>query len=1080
MKNFIYISLGVLLSTYLTAQEADPIHFLGFYTNGEVRLRWAIEDQKLWEYGNQVGYTIKRITLEENGVPLDDQAKRDSRVTIASGYRPMSETEIDNLYPDNVFAQAGKNLLYNDTTTNQSIDPAEVTLAAAIESANNKDAQFLFTQMQADMDFETAHAMGLGYTDNTVVDHMVYSYRITYTEEPPSNLVTHDYNDLESGLGDWIDGGTHCVHRDWGAPFASSGEYAILLRNGNTTSNTTIEGLDFSDYAKVRIAYNARSVGAEVGEGFSIQVSIDGGPFETRAEYVLGTNLDNNANFRDTLVLYQTGRMDDIAIRFQMNGNQNNDRVYLDDLHIEGFSSNLFKVVNIDTDVPYALTELEITKAVGQDSTVQLEWDISGDAGLYSYYDIERAAVSSGPSCSSIANITAASASLPNSRWNNQINVGGTALSSDGELCFTIDDIVPFQRAMIGLNGDPHTNAHYNKIDFSMYLWEHPTLNNRIYIFESGANKGIKINQANSFKGSTFCVKRTGTTIEYLMDGSVFYTSTATSTGDLFFDNSFFRYASSSISLTDIEICPASSGNNGPLTWEKVNELPYVYAESEGINSDIVMYLDSIPDNETTYAYRVCGKTPYGILSPPSDTVHVKGMPGRLDLVLKIDTTIYQPGPDNLMLEWEALDPADESKMTGYDIHRSKYFDGPFEKINSSTISASNYTYNDIDPFPAAYYKVVGLDENAHRYESLVKYVQLPDSIPPAIPTITSVEFISDTEVQVKWNHVLDEDLSGYRVFYANGQMGNYMQLNDRPVKVDHYTFSIDPNTEVDSIYVKLCSEDLRQNNSDKSVEVGVDRPDIYGPSAPVLSKVAPEPAGIQIYWVWSTTDDVTRHVLQRRATASPTWVDLVTVLPQEQDSFPSGALEVSYVDSTYTTVEDYQYRFIAYDDNYNLTSSKIFNTRPYQSQVSGNITNVNVDLDATTNFTDPDVAAAIAALREAGVQNSLTAVTRNDLSQDYDLSVSWTYPLDPNLKEFKIYRSVTGGDMQIYKTVSLASAMGYEDSEVAVSAPVGNTNFNFTDKDLAKNKRYAYEIKAVHKDGSVSNRSSQVSKLVE
>ena len=67
---------------------------------------------------------------------------------------------------------------------------------------------------------------------------------------------------------------------------------------------------------------------------------------------------------------------------------------------------------------------------------------------------------------------------------------------------------------------------------------------------------------------------------------------------------------------------------------------------------------------------------------------------------------------------------------------------------------------------------------------------------------------------------------------------------------------------------------------------------------------------------------------------------------------------------------------------------------------------------------------------------------------------------------------------MTEYRTVSLSQAMGYTNgTEVNVSSPMGNYDFSYTDKETINNKRYVYEIKAVHKDGTVSNRSSQVSK---
>lgn len=1075
MKNYIIISVLLLSASTVFSQDSDPIEFMAFYTNEEIRLRWSVQDQDLWEWGNQVGYTIQRVTTEENGNTLNYSERAATGITLVDGLKPLSEAEIDDLYPNNIFAQTGKELLYNDSINDQRVEPVAVNLAAAVEANDKQAAQFVFSQVSADMDFETAQALALGYIDYTIEANKKYSYKITFSSEPVSNLSIVENTDLESGLGRWKDGGTHCVHKNWGQPRATSGVHSILIRNKGATANTSIEGLDFSHYAKVRMAFSIYTVGLETDEGFSIQVAKDGGAYEDLRIYRAGTHLENKVTFRDSVILYRTPGADNIDIRFQMNSNENNDQVFIDDLLIEGLTDNHFELLEVATYTPEPTPEPIIDGAVGQDSTVSLEWDLSGDNGKFSYYDIERALVSAGPSCQNLPT-TIVTNPLPNAGWNNQYNVGGTPLTGDGQLCFSVTDLVPYQRCMIGLNNDPHTNASYTTINNAMYIWHYGSYY-RVYIFENGGNKGLKINQTSTYEGQTFCIRRTGTTIEYLLDDTVFYTSTLPSTGDLYFDNSFLKYGVSSVKVDNIQLCP-SGGGTGNLVWEKVNELPFVPSQSVGINTNKVNYADSIPDNNSVYAYRICGKTIYGTLSPPSDTIQVQGRPGRMDIDLVIDTSIYSAGPHNLVLEWAALDPDAEDNIIGYDIYHSLKYSGPFSKLNTETLNNTTYAYIDIDPQPTGYYMIAAEDRYDHQYKSLIHHVQLPDSIPPTVPIVTSVEFISDTEVQVKWNHVMDSDLSGYRVSYANGQNGTYMQINSTPVKTNSYVFPIDPRTEIDSLFIKVSAEDFRQNISDRSPASSIARPDIYAPSPPVISKVSPTPNGIEIAWIWSTTDDVTKHILERRAVNSPTWMEIVSIETEGQNDYPTGNFAVSYTDSSYVTIEEYEYRFVAYDDNYNLASSKRYSTRPYQVQVEGQVSSVGVALEENMTFVDPDVAAAMTSLQAAGVYNSFSR--RTPPAPTYNINFTWTYPLDPRLLEFKIYRSITGGPMQLYRTVSIGRAMGFPSSDVTVTSSMGNTNFRYEDKNLTKNKRYTYQVKAVHKDGSVSHRSSSVSKLVQ
>jgi|GEM_PF-4690429 len=905
MKNIILIIIiSTLVIGSLEAQEKH-IHLEAFYTNGEMRLRWAIDDKDLWNWGNEVGYTISRMTTEENGVLLSMEDRYNSKVDLQTSLKPMSASEMESTYADKPLVQTSKDLLYTDSLANPQIDPAKVTLATAISAEGDKNSQFVLTQMTADMDWDAALALGLGYVDVTAVAGYEYIYRITFSEQPASNVELLEDNDLESGLGSWIDGGSLCALITH-ATFATSGTKSIRLRRSGATANTTIENLDFSNYYFVDFSFAYYTWGMENGDAFSIQSSVDNGPFQNIYQFEIGKNLENKSRGNETVRIARAGLEKNVSIRIQMESNANNDYIFLDDLKIDGIKKNLISAKVVDTYHPFLMTPLEFTKGNGGDLEVSLQWDAAGDAGIYAYYDIERTPV-------------------------------------------------------------------------------------------------------------------------------------------------------------------------GSNAWTKVNDLPFIYANAADVESTLVNYKDMIPDNDTWYAYRVCGKTPYGVISPPSDTIHVKGRHPQMDISFKVDSTAHDPVADNVIVYWTPQPLEVEEKLLGYDVYRSTHFDGPFQKINTNLLNNDTYAYLDNDPLSSGYYKVTSADVNDHDYATLVEFSQLPDSIPPAIPVIVTAEFTSDTEINVEWNHVVDTDLNGYRLSYANGLNGNYIQHNNDLIKNNSYRFTINQETEIDSIYIKLSSEDNRQNISMKSPAAGVARPDVHAPDAPLISKVAPTPEGVTISWIWSQADDVVKHVLERRATSSPTWMELVTILPQEQDDYPTGNLEVSFIDSSYTNLEEYQYRFTAYDDNYNLKCSKVLYTTPYTDQVKGSVSEVEVEQETRQNLVHPRVQAAYNRLNANTKKVRATPTTFT-----HDLTVKWTYPLDPNVKEFKVYRSLTGGTMKIYKTIPVGTAMGFSDATVEVSGKQGNTQFSFVDEDLSKNKRYVYEIKAVHKDGSVSNRSSQVSKLVQ
>ena len=94
-------------------------------------------------------------------------------------------------------------------------------------------------------------------------------------------------------------------------------------------------------------------------------------------------------------------------------------------------------------------------------------------------------------------------------------------------------DLSTSRLIMIGLNasGNNSTNS-YSDIDYAMYF-----NNNTVAIYENGSSKG---NQSSvSANTDVFSIERVGTTITYLKNGTVFYTSeTAANAADYYIDSS--------------------------------------------------------------------------------------------------------------------------------------------------------------------------------------------------------------------------------------------------------------------------------------------------------------------------------------------------------------------------------------------------------------------------------------------------------------------------------------------------------------------------------------------------------------
>lgn len=909
MKYLINIIFFILAFVHLTsAQDSeDPIALFGTHTYGEVRLIWSVSDPAMWKWGTEVGYTVTRYTMEDNGQELFDADYQNSKYVLTEGLKPASEAEYNAASATNPMVSSAKELIYDTAAMSHVIDPADLSLATVLQAKEKKDMQFTFSQMIGSMDYEIAKLNGMAIADDTAEPNMRYVYKITFSQ--PYGVSILDQNDFETGWGNWIDGGTHSL-RFRRASFAQSGLFSILIRNGTPSSNASIQ-LSVVDFSSVKLEFGAYVYHNELGDAMEIQSSPDGVNYTTVKRYEAHIDYNNFQSFTDEIVIDAPG--DVLFLKYEMKGNHNNDIICLDDIKVRGIPSQDIKTnAFINTEASLALDPLVITEAMPGDKIVDLKWSTEEHGGIYTYYDIERADVS-----------------------------------------------------------------------------------------------------------------------------------------------------------------------ETPLQWQKVNDLPFIFFRDERLPElPYVIYSDSLPNNETTFAYRVCGKSPYGVLSPPSDTIHAKGVPSKMDLTLQIDSFQYISGADDLIVRWESLEPNQESAMTGYNILRSAAYTGPFTKLNENLLDATTYAYNDNNPLLSNYYMLEGVDENGHTYGSLIEFYQLPDSTAPADPVITDLRFISEDRVYVEWDHVDDADLNGYRLCVSNSKQGTFIQNHAQPLTTNSYTFTVTKETEIDSLYVCVSSEDYRQNISKGSESVGISRPDLFGPSDPVISSLASTPNGVHLNWQWSSSEDIVEHKLQRRAMSGPSWVDVVAIDIEDMDEYPTDGTAPSYIDSSYVEVQDFQYRLLAYDDNDNSASSKLFSTRPYTAQVGGGtVSSVNLTENSTATLTPPEVQKVLFDLQQAGV----TTKQRSQTSEIHSLTLDWSYPLDGNVKEFQIYRAMSGGTMQLYKTVNLAKAMGHNITDaVDVSAPVGNSTFSFTDDNLTPNRRYTYQVKTVHKDGSVSERSEKVSKLIQ
>ena len=275
------------------------------------------------------------------------------------------------------------------------------------------------------------------------------------------------------------------------------------------------------------------------------------------------------------------------------------------------------------------------------------------------------------------------------------------------------------------------------------------------------------------------------------------------------------------------------SDDNGQ-TWQTVNGKPFIFTSADGSAPSTMRFADSLAQNNSLYVYRVKGCSPFGIIGPPSDTVHVYGRPSPIPVVPTV-TGVEEVSNGALKISW-GFPSGYENKIQGFEVHRSIQADGGYDKVSASLLAASSRSYTDSSPSPVNYYKVVAIDENNYERASFALMGQPADETPPTAPATLVGKSNSSGVVTLEWAPSKEEDVKGYRVYMSNQQEGNFTQITGPWINDTVYHYGLNLNTLSEEVYFRVKAIDFRENQSGFSPIATVQRPDII-PLPPQISQ---------------------------------------------------------------------------------------------------------------------------------------------------------------------------------------------------------------------------------------------------
>ncbi|GAB1308224.1 hypothetical protein KH5_09070 [Urechidicola sp. KH5] len=148
---------------------------------------------------------------------------------------------------------------------------------------------------------------------------------------------TIDNENFNTGWGIWNDGGGDCFRVDGNGP---NGSWSINLQdNSGNASAMTSNNIDISSYIAIDFTFDFRAVGMETGDDFWIRY-FDGATWHTVAALSSGTDFNNDTNYTRTVSLNASSYVfsPNARFRIQCDAGTNNDDIYLDNIHIKGYT----------------------------------------------------------------------------------------------------------------------------------------------------------------------------------------------------------------------------------------------------------------------------------------------------------------------------------------------------------------------------------------------------------------------------------------------------------------------------------------------------------------------------------------------------------------------------------------------------------------------------------------------------------------------------------------------------------------------------------------------------------------------
>lgn len=316
-------------------------------------------------------------------------------------------------------------------------------------------------------------------------------------------------------------------------------------------------------------------------------------------------------------------------------------------------------------------------------------------------------------------------------------------------------------------------------------------------------------------------------------------------------------------------------------TFEKVNKDPYIGEIAIKNDEQRMRYIDSFPELNKTYYYKVQGMNAFEQLSPFTEVLTVKAV----TYLAAAPTFTRSFSPDNkaIELDWTVAE-VDKENISSFSIWTSTEPTGPMTKVNAKPIDPKIYSYKDITPDKPAFnfYKVCSYGYLKDSVCSLVKEGFLVDSFPPAPPQMLSGVCDTNGVVTLHWKKSKERDIYGYRVFRTFYKKHEPIRVTDTTIYDTTYTEKVDLKSGWKKLYYAAVAVDQVYNASALSTYFEVKLPDKIPPVNSVFTNYTATYSGILLEWKPSTAEDLKYQYIYKKSEMDFQWTPFAKLTAAE------------------------------------------------------------------------------------------------------------------------------------------------------------------------------------------------------